>query len=251
MARKKKKGDGGVSGDEWLATYSDTITLLLTFFILLYTMSSVDSQKLKVMSAAMQKAFQGKGESVLEYNLHNGTEPIVGNEDIEKPDSGDTVNENDSAYNNIEQFVNENNLASDVRLTKDERGVILQIKDSILFESGKADLIESSREVLDKISKLLSSMPNKVIIEGHTDNLPINTYKFASNWELSAARAVNVVKYFSDNKKIDPTRFCAAGYGEYRPIVDNSTPDNRAKNRRVNILIVTNENKDSKQSKES
>ena len=237
--RKKGKDDGGLSGDEWLATYSDTITLLLTFFILLYAISSVDKSKLRSVSSAMQQEFMGKGKSVLEYNLHNGDKAIVGDTSDDLDQNGEKItDEGSKAYEDAKNFVGENNLGDEVDIAHNEKGIELRIKDSILFDSGKAELIPNSKNVLGKLGNLLEKNKNNIIIEGHTDNLPINTFKYESNWELSSARAVNVVKYFTESKGLEGKRFCAAGYGENRPIVDNSTPDNRAKNRRVSIIIL-------------
>lgn len=232
MARKKRSNSGGLRGDEWLATYSDCITLLLTFFILLYSMSTVDAQKFQQVSGALNEIMTGStADSILPYNLYNGNVPLVG---------GETPGNGTQTYEGIKQFLSENDLSSTVEMTEDERGVILQLRDSILFEPGKANLIPESIDVLDKISVLIGSLNNSIIVEGHTDNVPHQSSEYASNWELSGARAVTVLRYFVDGKGLNPTRFSSAGYGEYRPIVANSSVENKAKNRRVNILIVTN-----------
>lgn len=232
MARKKRSNTGGLKGDEWLATYSDCITLLLTFFILLYSMSTVDAQKLQQLSNALNEVMTGKSaDSILEYNLYEGNVPLVG---------GETPIEGMDTYDEIKQFLSENDLSSTVEVTEDERGVILQLRDSILFEPGKADLISNSITVLDKISVLISGLNNSIIIEGHTDNVPHQSANYASNWELSGARAVTVLRYFVDGKGLNPTRFSSAGFGEYKPLVTNTSDENKAKNRRVNILIVAN-----------
>jgi chemotaxis protein MotB len=141
-------------------------------------------------------------------------------------------------YSKVKKFIDVNNLEDTVEIKKDSRGIIMELKDNILFDIGKADIKEPSKSILDKISVLISSLPNDIIVEGHTDNVPISTYKFPSNWELSTQRAVNVLKYFVQTKKMNPGRFQAAGYGEYRPIGANDTYANRGKNRRVNILIT-------------
>ncbi|MBU3195821.1 OmpA family protein [Clostridium algidicarnis] len=236
MARKK---DGPkveeLTGDEWIATYSDTITLLLTFFILLYSFSSVDQEKLKQISTALQSVLNGSGGvGILEFNMNNGDVPIVG-ESIQKDNLPQAEAD---MYSKVKEFVDENNLSSTVDIQQDERGVIIQLRDNILFESAKADIREESKSILDKINNLMDTFPNHIVVEGHTDNLAINTFKYESNWELSTARAVNVVRYFVETKGQKPARFAAAGYGEYKPMVPNDTNDNRSKNRRVNILIL-------------
>ncbi|SHI59884.1 chemotaxis protein MotB [Clostridium amylolyticum] len=243
MSRRKsniKKEE--LRGDEWLATFSDTITLLLTFFILLYSFSTVNQQKLQEISTALQMVLSGKeGNTILEYNLNNGQQPIIGGKDTDIPIPQNMDEEKLGMYETVKQFIDKNKLESTVEVKEDERGIIIQLKDNILFDSGRADLIEGSRGVLEKISGLMSTFPNKIIIEGHTDNVPIKNSKYDSNWELSTSRAVNVVRYFIEEKHQDPTRFAAAGYGEYKPIADNSAQSGRDQNRRVNILIVATE----------
>lgn len=238
MARKKQKPESeGPKGDEWLGTYSDMVTLLLTFFILLYSMSSVDSEKLKQLSKAFNEVMGGeKGDSILQYDLYDGEVPLVGGES----DNKEMADKAQSMYAGVKEFVKDNNLSNTVKITEDERGVILQLKDSILFETGEAELKPQSKDVLNKINTLIKSLPNAIVVEGHTDNVPIHNSEYDSNWDLSTARAVTVVRYFIEEKKENPSRFSAAGYGEYRPIVANNSNENRSKNRRVNILIVAN-----------
>lgn len=239
MARRKRSSGSGASGDSWLATYSDTITLLLTFFVLLYSMSSLDAQKLKELSQAFNEVMAGKSaDSILEYNLYNGQVPLVGGES--PYDSTESLGGRSDTYEEIKNYVEKNNLSSTVEIVEDERGVIIQLRDSILFESGKANLKSDSIKILDTISVLIGTMDNSIIVEGHTDNVPHSSSEYASNWELSAARAVTVLRYFVDGKGQNPTRFSSAGYGEYKPLVPNNSAENRAKNRRVNILIVAN-----------
>lgn len=238
MARKKKKPEPeGLKGDEWLGTYSDMVTLLLTFFILLYSMSSVDSEKLKQLSKAFNQVMVGtKGDSILQYDLYDGEVPLVGGESDNK-DISDTAQ---SMYKGVKEFVKDNNLSDTVDITEDERGVILQLKDSILFQTGESKLKPESKDILNKINTLLKSVPNSIVVEGHTDNVPIHNSEYDSNWDLSTARAVTVVRYFIEEKGENPSRFSASGYGEYKPLVANNSDDNRSKNRRVNILIVAN-----------
>ena len=240
MSRRKGKSKvDGLRGDEWLATYADTITLLLTFFILLYSFSSINEQKLAEIANSLQMVLTGKsGDTILEYELENGDSPIVGGEDADTPVPEKMDSEMLDMYNKVNEFIDANKLENTVEVKEDDRGIILQLKESILYQSGKADLREDSKDILDMISDLLTTFPNKVIVEGHTDNIPMHNEEFDTNWELSAIRAVNVVRYFTEVKKIDAERLSAAGYGEYKPIADNGLDEGRSKNRRVNILII-------------
>lgn len=241
MARKRKKKDkGGLSGDEWLTTYSDTVTLLLTFFILLYTSSIVDTKKLQGIAREFQSMFSS--------NSGNAVFQVTENEQL--PTDGDSGGEGSkdifNVYEQVKEFIEEKNLDASLQIKEDERGVVLQIKDSILFETAKAELKNDSLPMLSTISELMEKVPNNIIVEGHTDNVPINNYIFKSNWELSTTRAVNVVRFFIENKGQSPARFTAAGYGEFKPIVSNDSEENKAKNRRVNILLVVPEKEDKK-----
>lgn len=225
-----------MTGQEWLGTYSDMVTLLLTFFILLYTFASVDEQKFKSVSTAFQATFAGKtskdGDSMFDVNQKTGQDPIMGED--KPPGLEDKLN---SMYSEIKNYVEKNNIEATIEKNSGKRGIILRINDSVLFELGKAELKPESKGTLDKIDNLFKSIPNRIKIEGHTDNIPIKNYKYESNWELSTDRAVNVVKYYIESKGNDPKRFEAAGYGEYHPVAPNDTNEHRAMNRRVEILI--------------
>ncbi|NME82762.1 flagellar motor protein MotB [Clostridium sp. SM-530-WT-3G] len=242
MARKKKEEGGGPTGSEWLGTYSDMVTLLMTLFVLLYSMSSVDEAKVQAISQAFSVLSGKAADSILQYDMYQGSQPIIGGES--KVDNGIDQGESAEAeamYQNIKKFIEENNLDNVIDLAENDTGVVLQLKDNILFESGQADLKANSNEILDKINTIISNIPNSIDIEGHTDNVPIHNDKYRDNWDLSSMRATNVLRYFTEVKNQDPKRFRAAGYGEYKPKVDNSTEENRAQNRRVNILIENNE----------
>ncbi|MBU3135969.1 OmpA family protein [Clostridium gasigenes] len=243
MARKKKQQEGGLTGDEWLATYADCITLLLTFFVLLYAMSSVEQEKLDSLSQAFKTVMAGEsGDTIMKYDLYNGTVPLIGGEaDIEIP-VDDAATAQQQMYDNVKKFVEENDLEEVVEIINSERGIVIQLRDNILFETSSSILRGDSKEVLGKINSLIGSVPNQILVEGHTDNRVINTSKFPSNWELSVDRSVNVVRYFIENMGQNPARFSAAGYGEYQPVAANDSEENMAKNRRVDILIMAIDN---------
>ncbi|WP_270941230.1 OmpA/MotB family protein [Romboutsia lituseburensis] len=229
MPRRKKKGDD-VNTNGWMDTYADTITLLLTFFILLYSISAVDSEKLKQLNHALQSSLKGNTE----------VSEVKDIKDLEvktkDPKSGNT--EYEDLAKKLNNTIEKNGLAEVIKLRKEDRGIILQLDETILFEPGKADLKENNKEVLETITTIINEHNNDVLIEGHTDNVPMNNKEFASNWELSAARALSAVTYFVHDKQIDPMRFSVKGYGEYKPLVPNDTPENRAINRRIDILMV-------------
>ena len=226
MARRKKKGDD-INTNGWMDTYADTITLLLTFFILLYSISAVDSEKLQELSEALQFSLTGK-QSVKQLESLDDIKV-----DIEKES-----NKYEDLAKKLNEIIDKNSLTEVIKIREEDRGIVLQVDESILFDPGKAEIKESSVDILDTISKIIEETDNDIIAEGHTDNVPINNEKYKSNWELSTDRALNIVKYFIENKKINPVRLSVKGYGEYNPIAPNDTPENRSKNRRVDILVV-------------
>jgi chemotaxis protein MotB len=217
------------------------MTLLLSFFVLLYSFSLVDIAKFKQMAQSMTNAFGGSS-AVISQGGNIGPVPIAENPGVSvTQDNGDTLvdKEIQKMYSEVANYIDTNELNAKVTIKKDTRGVLIELQDNILFDSGDAKLKQDSFPLLKKISGLLNKFPNEVIIEGHTDNLPINKGYYQSNWELSSDRANKVVRHFVEKEGMDGKRFQAVGVGEYRPIATNDTPEGRQKNRRVNILIVT------------
>lgn len=246
MSRRKAKEDD-IDTNSWLGTYSDTITLLLTFFVLLYSYSSVDAQKFQQISSALQGVFNGKNSNqILDFNMNNGEVPVVGSQNESNGKNIDASENVKATYEKLQKQVKDEKLDKYLKIKVDSRGYIFEIKDKILFETGKADLKPDSIPVLDFITKYIEKIPNEIIIEGHTDNVPISNYKYKDNIDLSSDRANNVTRFFINNKKVDPKRIRPMGLGEYHPIVPNNSDSNKAKNRRVNVLIVTNTKKEGK-----
>ncbi|WP_291635461.1 OmpA family protein, partial [Clostridium sp.] len=175
------------------------------------------------------------GKTVLDFNIKNGEVPLVGEPVPTTIPSKDM----EDVYEKVQSFINKNKLEATVDIKSDRRGVILQLKANILFQSGKAEIIDKSKPVLNTINALISTLPNNIVIEGHTDNMPISNYEYKNNWQLSSARALNVLEYFVNIKgQTQPKRFTSVACGEYQPIIPNTSEANRALNRRVNILIV-------------
>lgn len=238
MSRRKKKKSSEPSG-EWLVTYADLMTLLLTFFVLLYSFSTTDAQKFRQIAYSLSQAFGGKS-GVITNGGNVGPVPINENPGIENNDLGKSNGQNsetDAIYENVEKFLDENNLEGKVSVKKDLRGVIIELQEKILFDSGKAEIKQDSMPVLNKLSELLSRFSNEIIVEGHTDNVPIKRGFYESNWELSADRAVEVVRYLTEQRGLNSSKFMAIGCGEFKPVADNNTAEGRQANRRVNILI--------------
>jgi len=224
-----------MTGSSWLTTYSDMVTLVLCFFVLLYTFSTLDVLKFQQALVSLQGALGilPGGRTVAEEPLQqaaSGAPPRM----IFVPD----LAQMEAVQAEIEQVLDELGMAGSVVTRIEERGLVVRFTDSALFDSGRADIRPDSRLILDRISEVIGQIPNQVRIEGHTDSRPINTLRFPTNWELSTARATAVIRHFVEGHGLDPERLSAAGYGEYRPIADNTTPEGRQQNRRVDIVIL-------------
>lgn len=234
MPRKKKPKEE-VNTEAWLATYSDTITLLLTFFILLYSIATVDAEKLEGISSALQGQLTGQGVMGGGTTDKSGDkeQPII--DEIAKEE----IEKKEEFKEKVKAAIEESKLGDSLKIREDKRGIVLEMNENILFDLGSGELKSSSIPVLNDLAAILPGLSNNITIEGHTDNIPIKSSKYGSNWELSTQRAVSVVRFFVEQKGMNPAQFSASGYGEYKPLVDNTTPENRAKNRRVDIVITT------------
>ena len=230
MPRKRKEASVPDGAPAWMVTYGDMVTLLLCFFVLLFSFSVIDQVRFQQIMASIQIAFMGERgimQASPEVSRQQHLELIV-------PHRLDEVL---VTYHVVQDFVQEERLEEMVSLRVEERGVVLEIQDQILFDSGRADLKPGAVPLLDKVAVILQRVPNKVIVEGHTDNVPISTVFFPSNWELSVGTAVRVVRALSEQRELDPRRFVATGFGEYHPVATNQTALGRSRNRRVNIII--------------
>jgi chemotaxis protein MotB len=228
----KTGGDDGPGSPAWMTTFGDMMTLLLVFFVLLYSFSSMDVEKFQGFISALQN----------QLGVLSGGQTITEDANI---DAGNLGQDYAQAPENIQQimreldnYIDRNNLSDRVDVENKRKGLVISLTGEILYELGRANIREQGREVLAMISDILIDIPNDIMIEGHTDDLPIRTDEFPSNWELSTARAVNVIKFLIEESDFDPARLSAAGYSEYRPVTDNDTVAGRAENRRVEIVVL-------------
>lgn len=276
MARRRQE-DPPAGSPAWMATFSDLMNLLLCFFVLLFSMSTVDEEKYNQLLASISSAFSildggasSIGDGVLVSNgvsqlneldqyinsTGNTADSTVDSEDYNDFEHGDELTDaekfeqmleeieqhnlsaNEQLAEIIEEAVNEAGLAEKIDVSFNSQYVELSLKGALLFDSGKAELKESSMPVMERVAVILERYAGSTIeIEGHTDTVPINSAKFANNNELSSARALSVFDYLIENTSLDPADIKHSGRGEYVPIADNSTEEGRAKNRRVEIRI--------------
>ena len=276
MARKRKQEEHE-NHERWLISYADFITLLFAFFVVMYSVSSINEGKYRVLSDALVASFRSssrsiepiqvgelsksskipglikglvdqKGsdhqydkKSISPFKVENANTGFKG--EAAPPDSGENEAKRigreaigkmaDELEKSMSKLIQQDLIA----VRRNDLWVEVEIKTSILFPSGSSSLQKEALPILSEIAKILKDFPNPIRVEGFTDSVPINTVAFPSNWELSAGRAASVVHLFT-NSGVEPRRMAAIGFGEYRPIGDNSTPEGRNKNRRVVILIL-------------
>ena len=242
MARKKHaKPHEEEAGEAWLLPYSDLMTLLLALFIALFAMSQTDSTKMQALAQAFTAAFNMGGPSFFSGMGPSMSMPSTPSSGAESSNSA-YMEENENlreAQEKLEQYIKENNLEDQVSTELTEDGLMIRLKEKALFASGSASLQGQAEQIVPVIAALLSSLPERVTISGHTDNVPISTAQFPSNWELSSSRAVNLMRgLMGAQPSLNPARFSALGYSEYRPIASNDTEEGRAQNRRVEVFIA-------------
>ncbi|MDP1569126.1 MAG: flagellar motor protein MotB [Vicinamibacterales bacterium] len=227
--RRRQESHGG--HERWLVSYADFITLLFAFFTMMYAMSTVDAQKFKAIASSMQVAFdKGGGAPPAGLNAIMPADKGVGEGGIEDGMA--------ALQQQMTERLAEAIALNQVGLERDGRGLVISIREAGSFGVGSADLSTAAADVLARIGEVLATAPHAVRVEGHTDNVPINTARFRSNWELSTARATNVIAYLVQQQRVDARRMSASGYGEFHPRVPNDDEAGRARNRRVDIVVL-------------
>lgn len=266
----KRKEDPPKGSPAWMNTFADLMNLLLCFFVLLFSMSTVDAEKFEKVIASLQSAFSvlpsggssiGEGEMIssgvsqlelfdVYYNEMANTrseEETQQEQDVVEAYEEQALAESEMMAENIEEFIARYGIQDDVEVDFNAQYVLLNMNGALLFDSGKSELRSEAYVLIDKIGKILELYNNNIIeIEGHTDNVPIHSSKYEDNNVLSAYRALNVAEYLRETTTIEPSHLKSAGRGEYVPIADNSTPEGRARNRRVEIKIYNSYSSDLK-----
>ncbi|MGI6707462.1 MAG: OmpA family protein [Clostridia bacterium] len=250
MPRPRRRGEQNGGSPEWMTTYADMVTLLLCFFVLLFSFSKIDAEKWRELVKSMRQI--GISEEELRGDSPMPSFPTELDEDEPfpeeslEPESPEEIqkeepDEFDELYRKIKDYIQKNGLDTEIELGQNESGILIRFKEHVLFDSGKAEIKKNALTILNDIYGVLHDSEKDIQmirIEGHTDNVPIHTSHYPSNWELSTARAVNVLRYFIEVRDLNPLKVSAVGYGEYHPIRKNDTDENRARNRRVDLVIV-------------
>jgi len=260
VSKKRKHEEHEEHVDEsWLIPYADLLTLLLALFIVLYSMNSVDVKKFEEMSRAFSIALStGSGVLDMPSVVEKGTDPDKSDKDADdkeneknKEDEGKLSEaelqelikheeaELEDLKKKIDDYIDKNGLTSDLETQLNMSQLLITISDNALFAPGKTTVKPEAKELATAIATMLQQYPKyDIVVAGHTDDTPVNRAEFRSNWDLSSMRAVRFMDIMLENKDLDPKRFSAVGFGEYHPVAENTTPENKAKNRRVEVSII-------------
>lgn len=244
---RRKKAHAHANHERWLVSYADFITLLFAFFVVLYASAQVDNKKIAQVSAAIQGGFQELGA----FSGAGGTLVLPSDKPYSPPSPSNVVDlahssgtaGGDSPDVNLLKRQLEEALGDEIRKHEIEmrvtpEGLVVSLREVGFFNSGDATLLVDGQNTLTRIATILNEKGFHIRVEGHTDNVPIHTARFRSNWELSTARATEVVSILIEKHGFDPSQVSAAGYSEYRPIASNDTEEGRKSNRRVDIVVV-------------
>ena len=239
------------AGEAWLLPYSDLMTLLLAVFIVLFAVSKVDQEKAHQISGEFTETMMTEGYAT-------AVAAAAADKRAQEEGAPDGASINIDTTSELEEFLGQYELkklenlkaeldsklqsegvSDSVSSSIDMRGLVIRLNNAIFFDSGSADIKSEHEDSLIEVANMINSLDNYIRIEGHTDNIPINSDVYPSNWELSTARASSVVKLFTNKGNFSPNKLVAVGYGEFKPVEDNSTTDGRAKNRRIDIIVLS------------
>ncbi len=242
--KKRRNDDEQENLDRWLITYSDLITLLLAFFIMMYTFAKHEGKSNEELTQHLKAIF--KGQVLVPKDGAAGGSGAAGDKGVSDNGAVDKATSDKGGAGDIAKQLEEqlaaisgvNDPEHKISVFTDERGIVIRIMDRAFFDPGRAELKETAKNALLKILPILEKTANHVRIEGHTDNVPIRTPEFRSNWELSTRRATEVVRYLIETHGFPPNRLSASGYAEYRPVAKNDTDQDRALNRRIEIILL-------------
>lgn len=228
---KKKCEECKPGAPMWMSTFSDMATLLMTFFILLLSMASMDKRKIKVALGSLQGSLgvlkEGNKTEMTQEDIMSRLSFVQNVRSVQK-----------KVTKSLKEYVQNAQMSQTVTIVQTKKGVSVRILDKMLFQPGSAEVLDQAKPLLDKLAAVIEESPYNIMVEGHTDDIPISTALYPSNWELSTARAVSVVKYFL-SKEVSAQRLSAAGYAENHPVTPNISAASREKNRRVEVNFIS------------
>jgi chemotaxis protein MotB len=257
MARKKEPVEEGAPA--WMATYGDLVTNLLVFFVLLFSLSTVDESRFDEIAASLSNSIinfgannallDGSGNSIIaiDFTKYGSEEDEAKRKEKYLEDAKGMVVDAegkledkyiDDAKNDIRDVIEEHGISDKVQVIEEKDFVMIRLEQELFFDSGSADIREEGKAVLSYIAQALKGINNEILVSGHTDNVPQVNKNYATNWELSTARATNVVRYLVEVEELNPALFTATGNGEFKPVASNDTAEGRQKNRRIEIKLL-------------
>jgi chemotaxis protein MotB len=242
MARRKVAIKEKDESKRWLETFSDLMSLLLVFFILLFAFGQADLARFQLLSSSLRAAFNGMAIFSGGMGMGDGFDAAGLSEPGTNVINFGSLPERTYDYVKISttltEYAQEKGLSESIAVNVGKEGIYISLSSALLFPSGSTELGEEGRKTLDAVAKLLNEVPNRIRIEAHTDDTSTSSPIYPTNWELSSARAVSVVRYLQGAGEVDPIRLAAVGLAEYHPLYPNDTPEHRALNRRADILIL-------------
>jgi len=259
VTRRRKRSRAHSNHERWLVSYADFITLLFAFFVVLYASSQVDKRKVGKLSLAIQVAFQELGVfpasttqipldtnepmpfskvQAIENVKHNAAIGRIASHPEDSLAASSEETDLTTLQNQLSEALHHEIALHEVTLHRETDGLVISLQEFGFFDSGSATIKPESLAALDRIASILAIRTYNLRIEGHTDNIPIHTARIVSNWELSTARATELVRLLIIRHRIAPERLSAAGYAQYHPVASNLTAQGRAQNRRVDIVIL-------------
>lgn len=233
-------GHGGGGDERWLVSYADFITLLMVFFVIMYSIAQVDVKKYRLVAESLRRAFGGEPAAVVSPEINQSGvgegegEPSPVSVENFPPRPSDTLD----VATDIGEVLTSSGISSEVAVNNNAEGVLISISEQLLFQPGSADIQPSAMAVLDQLAGMLKTIPNDVRVVAHTDPTAPADPRYPTNWDLSTARAVNIVRYLVEYGGIEPARLTASGQAEHHPLFPNDTPEHMAFNRRADIIIV-------------
>jgi len=239
MSRRDKGHEEGAEADErWVISYADLVTLLFGFFILLYATADQNITKFESLARGLSDAFNVP----VNEGLRDGT-PIFEEGTGIVPGTSDVTNaviENDLLFvrDLVQKESADRGLVGRIVVSEDEDGISIRLADNLVFPPASASIRPEALPLLEIVAAVINELGREARVEGHTDNIPVGTSQYPTNWELSSARATAVLRYLVDEGGIPPELIFAAGYGEFQPVADNLTPEGRSLNRRADIVIL-------------
>ena len=248
-ARRRTAGIEAVNHERWLISYSDFMTLLFAFFVVLFAATYRDNQTIRKLSRAIHHGFQtlgafstegsGSGSTYLPHihDRNNKTSHVQVNSSRDNAESAESVTSVLELRRQLEKAVGQELQKHEIVLDVTPEGFVISLKELGFFNSGQAELLPGADRKLARIAKILKRQNLEIRVEGHSDNQPIHNAQFRSNWELSTARAMSVVELLVSDG-FDPKNLSVSGYGEYRPVADNAVPEGRRMNRRVDLVVL-------------